>query len=538
MTGWHPHPWLMLGLAVFATGCSATPKIDDGVDTDVVHTDSSVDPGFWRSALFPEDWDPSFTDDAGRFLHDFSYAGYHAGELPIPTTHPSPVLSVLDYGADATGSSDSSSAIQAAIDALNAGGTVLLPAGTYRLDGPVTVGVSSVLVTGEGPEDTYLHFTAEGSATAGITFVGAQPTDGEWPLQADGVNRSHSVTVTDSTGLSVGMPITIGWTITPEFIAEHEMQDTWVTFNGAWRPFFRRTITEISGPTVRFDVPLRYPSKVRDHASIRQDDGALTEVGLQDLSLSSRVDLDAALGTNRHHAVQLNRVTDGWIRDVHSYAPPGNEAHLQSGGLYLLDSRRVTITDCEMGQAQNRGSGGNGYLFEVSRSGEVLITDSVGRDGRHNFIQNWDFGTSGVVWLRTLSEGGTADNGLVALVGFSEFHHSLAMANLVDNSVTHDGWAAVNRRTYSSGAGHSATQSVFWNLIGTGQLHSAQWGDGYVIGTGPDLNVVSDPLSIDLIGGGYLTEPEDYTEGIGDAGSMAVGSLYEEQLRLRTGPTL
>ena len=34
----------------------------------------------WRSALYPEGWDPSFTDENGLFLHDFSYAGYHLGE--------------------------------------------------------------------------------------------------------------------------------------------------------------------------------------------------------------------------------------------------------------------------------------------------------------------------------------------------------------------------------------------------------------------------------------------------------------------------
>src|SRR5690348_15837769 len=44
-----------------------------------------VSDGAWRSALSPEDWTPAFTDAEGRFLHDFSYAGYRAGdELPEP----------------------------------------------------------------------------------------------------------------------------------------------------------------------------------------------------------------------------------------------------------------------------------------------------------------------------------------------------------------------------------------------------------------------------------------------------------------------
>ena len=40
-----------------------------------------------------------------------------------------------------------------------------------------------------------------------------------------------------------------------------------------------------------------------------------------------------------------------------------------------------------------------------------------------------------------------------------------------------DGWGAVNRNAYSSGAGHSATQS----LDGDGVARSRQFGHGYAI---------------------------------------------------------
>ena len=38
----------------------------------------------WRSSLYPDAWTPAHTDAKGRFLHDFSYAGYRRGEHPIP----------------------------------------------------------------------------------------------------------------------------------------------------------------------------------------------------------------------------------------------------------------------------------------------------------------------------------------------------------------------------------------------------------------------------------------------------------------------
>ncbi|OBZ14943.1 hypothetical protein A8L34_13765 [Bacillus sp. FJAT-27264] len=40
----------------------------------------------WRSSLYPENWTPGYTDAQGRFLQDFSYAGYWRGEKTIPTS--------------------------------------------------------------------------------------------------------------------------------------------------------------------------------------------------------------------------------------------------------------------------------------------------------------------------------------------------------------------------------------------------------------------------------------------------------------------
>ena len=185
-----------------------------------------------------------------------------------------------------------------------------------------------------------------------------------------------------------------------------------------------------------------------------------------------------------------------------------------------------------MEYAQNRGGGGNGYLFEIMQSDEVLIHGSVGRAGRHNFIQNWDFGSTGNVFLETFSELGEAwtdSTGWLAPPGLSEYHHALAMANLVDSSTAHDGWAAKNRLTWSSGAGHTSTECVFWNLQGDGDLVSLQYGRGYVIGT-QDLSVRTEVIDFYDSEG---TTPEDWVEGIDEGGSLWPPSLYREQLHRR-----
>ena len=162
-----------------------------------------------------------------------------------------------------------------------------------------------------------------------------------------------------------------------------------------------------SPPRGVLDVPLRYPAKTRDQASVRRQKGLLRECGVESLGISNAASRDAAWTVDQVHALELYRTQDCWVRDVASFpsslspvAGPGAGAHLQSSGILVSESKRVTVVGARLGLAENRGGNGNGYLFEVQRSSEVLFRDSIGDGGRHNFIQNWGFGTTGCVWLR------------------------------------------------------------------------------------------------------------------------------------------
>jgi hypothetical protein len=459
---------------------------------------------------------------------------------------PGPTVSAIDHGADPSGIVDSTSAIQAAIDEVSeaGGGTAHVPTGDYRIDGLLTVRTSGVVVAGDGPALSRLWFTrTEGmSDTNHLQITGSVVEGVEHPLSIDGEPFSHEVHLLDASGLRVGDDVAVGWVITDDFVADHGMTGVWSVFNGTWRPFFRRTVAGVDEATgtVTLDVPLRYRAQVRDGASLRVHTGMLTEVGVAGLAVSTAGDWDAAWSQDRSHAIGMTGVSDAWISDVHSWtSPTGGGHHLMSGGIEIVASKRVTVANTVMEAAQNRGPNGNGYLYEISTSSEVLIRDARGRAGRHNFIQNWDFGTSGCVFLRTRSEEGRAlfaSWDPVGQLGFSEFHHSLAMANLIDDSSVADGWQGANRHDYSSGAGHAVTQSVFWNTRGGGKLHSWQFGHGYVIGT-HDLRVETslsffDPLRPRPEG----TEPEDWVEGLGAGPTLDPPSLYVDQLARRLGP--
>jgi hypothetical protein len=96
----------------------------------------------------------------------------------------------------------------------------------------------------------------------------------------------------------------------------------------------------------------------------------------------------------------------------------------------------------------------------------------------------------------------------------------------------------VNRRSWSSQAGHTATQNVVWNASGdgTGVLRSYQFGRGLVIGPRAFESVstaADDPWAM-LFGWAEGTEPVDDVE---EAGGRAVdpSSLYLDQRRRRVG---
>lgn len=500
----------------------------------------------WRSALYPADWTPAFTGPDGEFLHDVSYAGYHRSEVPLPDAWPGPVVDVTAHGAMPGADADSAPAFAAALAALPAGGgTIFVPDGEYTLASPLRITRSGVLIRGASRDGARLRFTrAVAGDSASITFAGgASPAAGARALVEDAMPRGFVVRVADSSGLRPGDGVLLDAEITQAFIDEQGMGGLWDTGTnsalGARKVFLRREIVAVDGGAITLDVPVRAPLRVRDRAALRPDGQALRECGLAHLSITDVATAAVASASPRAHAIELSHVEDCFVRDVASYASarsPVPVQHLRSGGVYVVNSKRVTVADVTMAHAQNHGDGGAGYGLEASTSNDILFRDSVVEDVRHGLIQNWDFGSSGLVWLRCDSRGNTL-SGTPAIGGRSEFHHRLAVANLFDSTRDTVGFNAHNRGMESSNAGATSTESVFWNVAGASEvdsyLLSYQAGRGYVIGTHDlTVQVVPGPLE-EALGVAAHAEPVDWAEGVGAGAALEPSSLFEDQLARR-----
>ena len=532
-----------LSALVVALAPMAACGDDGGAPTDAAGPDADLP---WRSALFPADWTPAFSGPGGEFLHDVSYAGYRRSEVALPAAWPGPVVDVTEHGAMAGADQDSTPAFVAALAALPPGGGVIfVPDGEYTLASRLRIDRSGVLIRGASRAGARLRFThVTGGEAASITFAGAaSPGAGAVALVEDAAPRSHLVRVADSTGLRPGDHVLLDLEITQAFIDEHGMGGLWDTGTnsalGARKVLFRREITAVDGAAITLDVPVRYPLRVRDRAALRKDAGALRECGVEHLSITDATTAAVAAAAPRAHALELSHVEDCFIRDVASYASPRSPvpgAHLRSGGIYVVGSKRVTVAEVSMAHAQNHGTGGAGYGLEASASSDVLFRDSQVEDVRHGLIQNWDFGSSGLVWLRCDSRGNTL-SGEPVIGGRSEFHHRLAVASLFDSTLDTVGFNAHNRGDESSNAGHAATESIFWNVRGANPtdsyLISYQAGRGYVIGTRDlTVQVVPGPLE-EVLGVAAHTEPVDWAEGIDRGATLDPPSLFDAQLALR-----
>lgn len=525
------------------------------------------EPETWRSQLYPKGWTPAWRDAEGRFLHDFSYAGYHRGEKEIPSVK-GPVFNVTDasFAADSSGKQDATAAIQKALDAAAAagGGVVYLPAGTYLLAPPLGSRVAlqmkgnGVVLRGAGVDQTFLINTDTSMRNKTTILVKpAKPlwwfAEGKWvkssAVREDLPNQTLTIPVEDVSLFQPGDAILVRNDPTERFIAYLGMKGKWTPDNLRHRGliFFRRVVAiDHKAQTLTIDVPLRYELLKADNARVVKTSGnMITECGLEDFSIGMRQSSKAGLGrkdyekkgtaafeAHQSHAIALTSAENCWVRRVNTFAPPGNDpqVHLLSNGIKAAQSRLVTIKDCRWFFPQYQGGGGNGYLYTLQGS-DCLIQGCHAEGGRHNY----DFATmscTGNVIVDSM-----AKDGYLA----SDFHMYFSVANLVDNVVCDGDFFEAKYRPYGwPPHGPTTSQSVFWNLQGLNYIaspfefdgkmikrkqvlvESRQFKIGYVIGTrGPASRVSADK--------------DEWVEGVGKGDLLEPPSLYWDQKQRRLG---
>ncbi len=545
----------------------------------------------WRSTYYPEDWTPpenaNFYTDA--FIQDFSYAGYHMGEIPLPTSDPGISVDVTDrpYAADPTGATSSTAAIQAAIDDVGnqGGGVVFLPPGTYRVepgsrDHCLEIRHSHVVLRGAGPNQTRIFNNSSNMRQKAIIKV--------IPASGPGWNSNHSSSMTNITAdlmtptrfipvqsvsqFSAGDWVIVRNNMTDAWADEH-LEVEWKARKSSLRgTTFYRQIVAINSSTneIEIDVPLRYALKPRDNARVYLAPPMLEEVGIENLAIGNREstnttgwqDPDGTLNNNAHSnssngayhnhqswLIDITRIRNSWIRNVSSYQPNVNSAgsHMLSNGIILDECRGVTLESVHLKSAQYGGGGGNGYGFRI-QSNEILLTDCSAETFRHGFVISF-MRASGIVIHRSLDADSRKCTGVTGRLrtgsSGSDFHMWFSPSCLIDDMTMHNSlYRIVHRLGVANDHNAVTAHSVVWNIRAMGNrfplaVATSQTRYGYVIGTSGDRPDVRyqppDNWAFRYDVGGIRSAPVDIVEGIGQGATLQPQSLYLDQLARRLG---
>lgn len=270
-------------------------------------------------------------------LSDFSYAGYHRGEQPIPNVPEA--TNVTDFGAVGDGVTDDTRAINAAI-AATPKGAIYVPPGRYRITDYIFITKPGIVLRGAGPDKTVFWFPkgldevhpremheSRGLPTSGYSFDGAfVALQGNYrakaiaQIVANAPRGSHAVVVDTAASLAVGQAVLV--------VAHEDAAQSLKTYlysgdpgdirNG--KPFETKLLVRISGihgRRVEFDRPLRFETRAAWKPELCRFDPTVSESGVEAIGFEfPDVPYRGHFKEKGANALELRNVYNCWVRNV------------------------------------------------------------------------------------------------------------------------------------------------------------------------------------------------------------------------------
>ncbi len=424
--------------------------------------------------------------NAVNTIPDFSHAGYMGGGVTLPTD--------ISVGASVNPEpGDDSPRIQAAIDLVSAleldedgfRGTVLIKAGHYSLETPLTIRKSGVILMGEGQglNGTVLHSNLRSNHDI-ISLRGNNiSTDGQSQQQITSSYvpvGSYSFDISDASAFNEGDAIVVTRTPNQTWIDELGMdQETlcegksgcsgWTT--SSYTIDHERVIVGISGNTISIDIPI--VDVIEDYygggtISKIQSSGRISQCGIENLRIQSFYDGN----TDENHAwtaINIDYAENCWVKEV-------TGQYLAYSTVNIENSNFNTIQDCAYIDPKSQVSGGRRYSFAIQSGVGNLFQRCYAESGRHDFVMGSRV-TGPNVFLDGLAEDASSDIGP---------HHRWATGTLFDN-IRGASTRVWNRGNSGTGHGWSGAQTMFWNIESYGgefrvdsPLGSINWGIGCI----------------------------------------------------------
>jgi hypothetical protein len=417
-----------------------------------------------HSALWGKDgagWSPD-----GR-LPDFSYAGYRHGEASLPT--PPVTHNVRDFGAVGDGKQDDSEAFLRAISEAPAG-VILVPAGRYVITKMLVINKPNLVLRGEGPDKTILHFptplntinpnwgaTTSGQRTSNYSWSGGFISIGGsfqrsqlTPITAPAKRGQNTIEVADASMLSVGREVEIRQQDNAEnSLANHlysgDPRIGTKNLKGRVHASLVSRITAIAGNHVTLERPLRFDVSADWKPAVYRFAPTVTESGIENMRFDfPNTPYGGHFSELGYNAFRIGQAAHCWVRNIHIH-------NADSGGFIsgMFNTVDGVVYTSERKADENRKSTGH---------------HGVTNGGADNLITNFDFQAKFIHDLTVSgSQGNVHSDGRG--VDLALDHHCHApYENLFTNI-----HAGAGTRTWQSGGGrdlgaHCGARGTFWNI--------------------------------------------------------------------------
>lgn len=453
----------------------------------------------WNSQLFPRPLGAlvhtpatvTVGDRSWRLL-DYSYTGYRLGAHPLATGVPCASRTI-----SAIPGADIASVLQADIDAVGraGGGTVLIPAGRFKLSRSIAVPYDNVSILGAGSHRTLIdvpstyraaHNLYEGVFTLGKAI--GQDTR-RWIDRGNVMAHVASaigegdttVLLSDASALTVGQWIVVQQYFWPSLVAANDNSATWPSYRydvfppagapdrGSSFSYLRQVLAK-SGNRITVDAPFPYAldpanNGIGIRSAVTAGSNSIaprSNLGIAGISLMFADNVNGVDGLPSGRGVYFEGARDGWVYDVQIYNFP-------VAGIVVESSARVSVLRSAVHRAQEYRTGGYGYGITVDDSQNVLVRSNYAELSRHNFLNRGAL-DSMVVFSRNVSAA--------ARVNGDDQHYRAAHAMLWDRHEMRHGTSLTlgYRGSDSSQAQESNLSSVVWNPHDDGYRGGAHGG--------------------------------------------------------------
>jgi hypothetical protein len=496
------------------------------------------------SALF-QNWITAQQNTTEPVLPNFSYAGYHNGEIGIP--NPSyRVFDVTDpvYGATPNDNVSDKSAIMATIAAAEAHGSgiVFFPPGEFlinettdNVDEIIYIRKSNIILKGSGSgsggtilkQNNYTNPTDPAKLYSCPYLIQFRPEYTSRPIltqiTANTIRETFSVQVASTSKINIGDWVSLkladnNTTLLSEEFAPYTVVPEYTSIANEINTWEIHKIAAINGNIVTFVEPI-HKTINSSYNWYLEKITLIEEVGIQDLAYQggftkSFVHHESFIDDSGWSGVQFQMVANSWMYNVH-FSDMSNAGNIKISA------------NCSALLNEYNGNPGHSFISASVSTSSVIGLNKDNSTGIHHGCGVSGSSIGNVLWFNEMPTNG--NSGI-------EIHASQPRCNLIDFC---KGGLGMNYGGTEQNQPNHLRHLVIWNFEGKGYVDSnfEFWRNNYTY-----VKIIP-PIVSGLVGFSISEDTSQSISGIdkqyqeNESPGLHVDeeSLYQEQLKYRLG---